>query len=148
MSTVSVHHLPLAGYAVSIAATLGKVVPTVFQRKLTPMSLVFLSMAVGALASTWSYMLVFFQKSFTDSGAFALGASSSETGRQADLVEVHSDSSRDPRGAVHDLAMARRRLSLPGGVAVRLHGRRQLVVVAAAVPVHGRPLGPPHGNRG
>ncbi|BGP55157.1 hypothetical protein JCM8202_002784 [Rhodotorula sphaerocarpa] len=67
MSTVSVHHLPLAGYAVSIAATLGKVVPTVFQRKLTPMSLVFLSMAVGALASTWSYMLVFFQKSFTDS---------------------------------------------------------------------------------
>ncbi|GAA5880629.1 hypothetical protein JCM3774_000558 [Rhodotorula dairenensis] len=65
--SVSVQHLPLAGYAVTIGATLSKVLPVVFKRKMTPTSLAFLSMAVGAFALTWSHMFLFFQKSFTDS---------------------------------------------------------------------------------
>lgn len=65
----SVQHLPLAGYAVTIGATLSKVLPVVFKRKMTPTTVAFLSMAVGGLALTWFHMFLFFQKSFTDSGS-------------------------------------------------------------------------------
>ena len=67
--SLSVQHLPLAGYAVTIGATLSKVLPVVFKRKMTPTTVAFLSMAVGGLALTWYHMFLFFQKSFTESGS-------------------------------------------------------------------------------
>lgn len=70
--SLSVQHLPLAGYAVTIGATLSKVLPVVFKRKMTPTTVAFLSMAAGGLALTWYHMILFFQKSFTDSGSSAL----------------------------------------------------------------------------
>ncbi|KAG0657137.1 hypothetical protein C6P46_006634 [Rhodotorula mucilaginosa] len=65
--SLSVQHLPLAGYAVTIGATLSKVLPVVFKRRMTPTTVAFLSMAAGGLALTWYHMILFFQKSFTDS---------------------------------------------------------------------------------
>ncbi|GAA5982216.1 hypothetical protein JCM10908_004788 [Rhodotorula pacifica] len=65
--SLSVQHVPLAGYALSIAATLSAVLPVIFKRNFTANTLAFLTLAVGAFAFTWFHMFLFFQQSFTDS---------------------------------------------------------------------------------
>lgn len=144
-------HLPLVGYAATIAVTLGKVVPTVFKRKQTATSLAFLSMAVGGLATTWTYMALYFQKSFTDSGN-AVGpflVKRAPMHASADLRSVHttySDSTCDAGGALHDFAVARRRFVVSRGVGLRLRRERAMVVVATALPVDGRTAYAPDGD--
>ncbi|GAA5959226.1 hypothetical protein JCM21900_004267 [Sporobolomyces salmonicolor] len=63
---LSIYHLPLAGYFGLIAYLLTLVSPQLLRRKQTIGSLAFIGLALLSLTATWTYMALYFQRSFTE----------------------------------------------------------------------------------
>ncbi|BGP47664.1 hypothetical protein JCM10450v2_003529 [Rhodotorula kratochvilovae] len=65
--SLSLYHLPLAGYFALIGALAVAVAPTFAPKRLNTPAVGFLVLAVVSLGFTWTYMLRYFQHSFEDS---------------------------------------------------------------------------------